>query len=188
MARTKRQGRRTALAALAAVAVVLPASAPQAASAAPCANRSAHPGDVSIKTIKNATLCLLNKRRAEHGKRKLRHNRRLAKAARAHANDMVTKDYFAHDSPSGIDFVDRILRADYVDRGDGWRLGENLAWGSHELATPRSIVKAWMKSPGHRANILNGKFHEIGIGIVRGAPQPGVDRAATYATEFGTRL
>ena len=188
MARSYRQGRRTAIAAIAAAAILAPAAAPSSAAAKACANRTAHPSDVRSATIKKATLCLLNKRRKAHDKRKLRHNRRLAKAARVHARDMARNDYFAHDTPTGIDFVDRILRTDYVKPDDGWTLGENLAWGSHELATPRAIVKAWMKSPGHRENILNGKFREIGIGVVRGAPEPGAERAAIYATEFGTRF
>jgi uncharacterized protein YkwD len=67
-------------------------------------------------------------------------------------------------------------------------VGENIAWGSQELATPRSIVNGWMHSPGHRANILNRRFREIGIGVSRGAPEPGFDRAATYATDFGARF
>ena len=45
-----------------------------------------------------------------------------------------------------------------------------------------------MGSPPHRANILNRRFREIGIGVVLGAPQPGTDHAATYATSFGTRF
>jgi uncharacterized protein YkwD len=178
--------RRRLIVGICTVAALIPAASAAPAQAA-CANRDVHPADVKNAVVKKATLCLLNKRRAEHGKGKLKHNRRLAKAARAHAKDMVRKDYFAHDTPTGIDFVDRILKADYVDRNDGWTLGENLAWGNYELATPRLIVKAWMNSPGHRANILNGKFREIGIGVVRGAPRDGVERAATYATEFGTR-
>ena len=169
------------------MALLLPAATPAPAAAAKCAKAGAHPADISRKAVKKATLCLLNKRRRAHDRRKLKPNRRLAKAARRHARDMVKKDYFAHDSPTGVDFVDRILDTDYVEKAAGWVLGENLAWGSHELATPRSIVRAWMKSPGHRENILNGKFREIGVGIVRGAPEPGVSRAATYATEFGTR-
>jgi uncharacterized protein YkwD len=43
----------------------------------------------------------------------------------------------------------------------------------------------WMQSPGHRANILNGRFHEIGVGLVAGAPVPGVRGAGTYTTDFG---
>jgi len=68
-------------------------------------------------------------------------------------------------------------------------LCENIAWGTEHLATPKGIVRGWMNSPGHRANILRGTFREIGIGIVVGAPTrlgPG-ERGATYTTDFGVR-
>ena len=187
MTRSNGHARRYALAAVAAVALAVPAMAPSTALAA-CKNRDAHPAEASTATIRSATLCLLNRKRAAHGRKKLRHNPRLGNAAAAHARDMVRRDYFAHTAPGGVSFVDRIMRQDYVSPGQGWALGENLAWGSYRLATPRSIVSSWMRSPGHRANILNPRFREIGIGVVLGAPQPGVDHAATYATSFGTRF
>jgi uncharacterized protein YkwD len=162
-------------------------AAPSAASAKPCKHRDALPAHASHAKIRDATLCLLNKRRAAHGAKKLRANPRLAKAARKHAADMVRRRYFDHTAPGGVSFVDRIMREDYVHAGEGWQLGENLAWGSYQLATPRSIVRSWMHSPGHRANILNRRFREIGIGVVDGAPLSGVEHAATYATSFGTR-
>jgi uncharacterized protein YkwD len=99
---------------------------------------------------------------------------------------MVRKAYFAHDSSSGSDFAARIRRTGY-GRGGGYSLGENLAWGSHDYAKPAQIVRMWMNSPGHRANILRGKFREIGVAFSLGAPQRGVRHAATYATEFGAR-
>jgi uncharacterized protein YkwD len=187
MTRSNGIARRYVLAALAAAVVAVPALAPSTALAA-CKNRDAHPAEASTATIRSATLCLLNRRRASNGRPKLRHNARLAKAAGAHARDMVRRDYFAHTAPGGVSFVDRIMRQDYVSPNQGWRLGENLAWGSYQLATPRSIVRSWMHSPGHRANVLNRGFREIGIGVVLGAPQPGTQHAATYATSFGTRL
>ena len=183
---TRRNGhaRRTALAGLAALAVLI--AAPASASAA-CQDKYAHPSQVSNADVKKTTLCLLNKQRKAHGRRALKPNRRLARAARKHARDMVERKYFSHTAPGGVSFVDRIMRQDYVDAGQGWTLGENLAWGSYQLATPKSIVRSWMHSPGHRANILNPKFREIGIGVVTGAPEPGTENAATYATSFGTR-
>jgi len=185
MTRTNGHARRYALAALAAVGVLGATAAPASAE---CHRKEAHPAQVSKATVKRATLCLLNKRRKAHGRRALKTNKRLAKAARKHARDMVERDYFSHTAPGGVSFVDRIMRQDYVDPGQGWTLGENLAWGSYQLATPKSIVRSWMRSPGHRANILNPRFREIGIGVVRGAPEPGTDSAATYATSFGTRF
>lgn len=164
--------------------------APTGAAAGPaCKSTKQNPNDVSQRSTAKATLCLLNRERRERGLKKLRNNKRLSLAAVRHARDMVDRDYFQHDSPSGTDFVARILRTDYVSRSSSyrWILGENLAWGSYSLATPRSIVKAWMDSSGHRANILNDRFREIGIGAVPGAPVGDTDNAATYATEFGAR-
>ena len=66
-------------------------------------------------------------------------------------------------------------------------IGENLAWGSGERSTPRSIVRAWMNSAGHRHNILNGRFREIGIGVVDSSPVSTANRGATYTTTFGSR-
>jgi uncharacterized protein YkwD len=173
MTRSNGHARRCALAALAAVGVLV--AAPASASAG-CPDKYAHPSQASNKTVKRATICLLNKQRKTHGRRALNPNRRLARAARRHARDMV------------VSFVDRIMRQDYVDPGEGWTLGENLAWGSYQLATPKAIVRSWMNSPGHRANILNPRFREIGIGVAMGAPQRGVESGATYATSFGTRF
>lgn len=98
---------------------------------------------------------------------------------------MVAHRYFAHDTPSGEDFVRRIMRTRYVPASASWFLGENLAWGDQDKSTPRAIVRAWMASPEHRHNILARGFREIGIAVVVGAPVDGVMQAATYATEFG---
>ncbi len=184
MTRSNGNARWYALSGLAALAVLV--AAPPSASAN-CHNKYAHPAQVSNATVKQTTLCLLNHQRKMHGRRALKPNRRLARAARRHASDMVRRNYFSHTAPGGVDFVDRIMRQDYVNPGEGWLLGENLAWGSYQLATPKSIVRSWMHSPGHRANILNPRFREIGIGIVTGAPQSGTQNAATYSTSFGTR-
>jgi uncharacterized protein YkwD len=166
---------RIAAAVVAVAAVVAPASA-QA-----CANENANPNEITLQQAKRATLCLLNKERTSRGIRKLRDDRRLSLASQRHANDMSRRNYFAHG-----DFVGRIKAARYLKGARGYTLGENIAWGSWDYATPANIVDGWMHSPGHRANILNGRFHEIGLGIARGAPVGGQDRAGTYVTDFGT--
>jgi uncharacterized protein YkwD len=69
----------------------------------------------------------------------------------------------------------------------GYEVGENIAWGTLGLATPRAIVAAWMASPGHRANILDRHYRETGIGVSPHPPtslangQPG----AIYTQDFG---
>jgi uncharacterized protein YkwD len=168
---------------LCALALVLPAAS--FANCGASADREPSQSSASIAAAKRSTLCLLNTERRKRGLRGLRANRKLAVAGTRHARDMVQKQYFSHDAPSGQDFADRILNTDYVPANAAWNLGENLAWGGGDSATPRAIVRAWMASPGHKANILSGKFREIGIGIVVGAPVAGARNAATYATEFG---
>jgi uncharacterized protein YkwD len=171
-----------ALAPLAAIsAVALAAPAPVAA-AGTCAGADANPASTSMKTVKRATLCLLNQQRSKHGLKKLKANGRLSLASQRHANDMTRRKYFAHGN-----FVGRIKKARYLQGAGGWSVGENIAWGSGDLATPREIVRAWMDSPPHRRNVLNGKFREIGIGVSRGVPVRADYEGATYATDFGMR-
>jgi uncharacterized protein YkwD len=150
-------------------------------SAAACAHTNQNPNDISLSQAKQATLCLLNKERRKRGIRKLRDNGRLNLASQRHANDMSRRHYFEHG-----DFVGRIKDARYLKGARGYTLGENIAWGSYDYATPANIVDGWMHSPGHRANILNPGFHEIGLGIARGAPVGGQERGGTYVTDFGT--
>jgi uncharacterized protein YkwD len=177
--------RLAAAAAMSATALAL-AGAP-AASAASCGSASAQPGEASKATIARSTICLLNAERTERGLRPLKVNRRLARAATRHAGDMVRRDYFSHDSLSGASFVTRIRRTGYLSGPRAWFVGENLAWGSGDRSSPSAIVDAWMKSPGHRANILQRHFREIGLGLVLGAPEGAPAPAATYATDFGAR-
>jgi uncharacterized protein YkwD len=66
-------------------------------------------------------------------------------------------------------------------------VGENLAWGAGDAATPEHIVVGWMNSPGHRRNILQADYREVGVGVTPGAPEPLAGRrAALYTTDFGS--
>jgi uncharacterized protein YkwD len=161
------------------------AGAPAASAA--CGTTSAMPGQTSKAALASSTVCLVNVERAQRGMRPLKVNRRLSRAATGHAGDMVRRDYFSHDSLSGASFVDRIRRAGYLTGPRAWIVGENLAWGSGDRSSPAAIVRAWMNSPGHRANILQRRFREIGIGLSLGAPERPEGPAATYATDFGAR-
>jgi uncharacterized protein YkwD len=173
--------------AVAAVAAVALVGSPAAQAQEACAGSSAIPGAVPARQVMRATLCELNAERTQRGLPKLRLNLRLSKAARRHSADMVANDYFSHESRSGASFVDRIRRSGYLRSVSAWSVGENLAWGTGSKSTPASITDSWMNSPGHRANILQGRYREVGIGVVSGAPTGSWDDAATYATEFGFR-
>jgi uncharacterized protein YkwD len=97
---------------------------------------------------------------------------------------MVRLGFFAHVSPSGSSFIQRIVSAGY---GRWTRLAENLGWGAGLRATPEGIVQAWMASPPHRHNLLDRRLRQIGVGIALGAPAITSEQApaATYTADFG---
>ena len=164
------------------------AASPTASATKACTGADAEPNRASHRTLVRATVCLLNKQRRGRGMRGLKLSQRLGRAAQRHSVDMSSNGYFSHDSRSGASFIDRIRRSGYLKSARSWLVGENIAWGTGSLATPRSIVRAWMNSPGHKANILNRSFRQIGIGISFSAPVPAEDGSAgTYTTDFGTR-
>lgn len=158
-------------------------------STADCGNAAAAPGDASEAALAASTVCLLNRERTSRGLRPLRVNNRLSVAAEQHTGDMVRRRYFAHVSRSGASSIDRIRRTGYLRGARSWMVGENLAWGSGSRSTPRDIVDSWMHSPGHRRNILTGRFREIGIGVASRAPTSvsSSGPAGTYTTTFGQR-
>ena len=98
---------------------------------------------------------------------------------------MVEHLYFSHDGRDGSQPAERIRASGYLSSGGGWRIGENLAWGTGELASPKAIMAAWMGSPGHRANILQPAYREIGFGVLAGNPSSRGGGGATFVTEFG---
>lgn len=155
----------------------LAVSAPAALASCDGSVSASDPGAVS------ATLCLLNQERADRGLKAFTQSSTLDRAADDYAADMVKRRFFDHVSPGGGTMMDRIKGAGWAPSGS-WSAGENIAWGSGSLATPASIVNGWMHSAGHRANILNGSFSQIGIGIAAGAPQGGIRGGGTYVTDF----
>lgn len=144
------------------------------------------PGAASKHDVVVAVHCLLNEQRARRGLRKLKLHWRLSRAARRHAEDMARRNYFSHTSLSGASFLDRIRRTGYLSGARAWTAGENIAWGSGHLGTPRAIVRAWMRSSGHRRNILARRFRHLGLGVAYDTPVGGL-RGATYVNTFGSR-
>jgi uncharacterized protein YkwD len=140
-----------------------------------------------MRRVKAATLCLINRERARYGERPLKVNRHLMRAARVHSDEMVTRDYFSHVSPGGQTPLDRIRASGFIAKRVGWSIGENIAWGTMWLATPRAIVRSWMASPSHRANILNRTYRFTGIGIDPALPRSmSAGRSgAMYTQDFG---
>jgi len=151
-----------------------------------CGNADLQPAAGNLGEIRAAIICLHNEIRERHDLPLLRESPRLRRAATGHSEDMTARRYFEHTAPGGATMVDRILRTRYAHSSQGWAFGENLAWGTGRLATPRGVMRAWMDSPGHRVNILRRAYRELGIGVVTGIPS-GADRGATYTADFGVR-
>jgi uncharacterized protein YkwD len=151
-----------------------------------CGAAKVIPDPAILPEARQALLCLINAERTARGLGRLRMNRRLTVASVGHSRDMVRNAYFAHDTPGGVTMTDRLRRARYVRPAAAWTIGENLAWGAGSRAAPTALVDAWMASPGHRANILQPRFREIGIGLAPAAPTPGIEGlAVTATTNFG---
>lgn len=135
-------------------------------------------GQILLKANEKTMFNLHNQTRANRGLPRLCVHPALQRAARAHSADMIQRDYFAHGN----------VGARLHNFGYRWRTyGENIAYGSGSAGAPAPIFKSWMNSSGHRANILSGKFREVGIGAVTGTYQ-GYSGVTMWTADFGTRL
>ncbi|MET8957017.1 CAP domain-containing protein [Streptomyces sp. NPDC004393] len=136
------------------------AAAPTAPAATPTAS------GVTARVVE-----LVNAERAKVGCSALTVNATLTKVAQAHSDDMASHQNMSHTGSDGSSPGDRITQAGYI-----WSTyGENVAYG---YATPEQVMAGWMASPGHKANILNCDFKEIGVGLA----QPN----SYWTQDFGT--
>ncbi len=125
----------------------------------------------------NDILLIVNTERKTQGLGLLTYNKKLAAMALTKAKDMIAKQYFAHVAPDGTDVVMLAERNLY----DYLNIGENLAMG--DFVSSQDVMTGWMNSPGHRANILNKNYTELGISAIEGNYQ---GRIVWYAVEeFG---
>ncbi|MFI0742149.1 CAP domain-containing protein [Streptomyces sp. NPDC021100] len=114
-------------------------------------------GDVG-GSLQQQVTAIVNAERAKAGCSPVRLNSLLTQAAQGHSDDMAARNFFDHTNPDGKGPGDRITAVGYR-----WSTyGENIAYGQQ---TPASVMDTWMHSSGHRANILNCSFDEIGVGI-----------------------
>ena len=102
-------------------------------------------------------VALVNDARTSSGCTAVRVDPKLTTAASGHSTDMSEREYFSHTTPEGVTFDQRITDAGYPSPG-----AENIARGQRSAT---SVMDAWMKSPGHRANILNCQLTAIGVGL-----------------------
>ncbi|MBL1106478.1 sigma-70 family RNA polymerase sigma factor [Streptomyces sp. 5-8] len=120
-------------------------------------------------------VALVNKERASAGCGPVTEDSQLDKAAQGLSDDMAARGFFDHTDPDGNGPGERITAAGYR-----WSTyGENIARGQQ---TPQSVMDSWMNSPGHRANILNCSFKNIGVGVHNGSGGP------WWTQDFGSKL
>jgi uncharacterized protein YkwD len=177
------------LALLLAAVLLLAGPLSGAANASPCKRfGNDMPRSLSHRHARMAVRCLLNRKRENHGLRRLGKSPRLKDAAQRHTNYMDNHSCFAHECSGEPSVLSRLKKVNYIVGGlRRWLYGENIAYGGSDFGTPKAIVRAWMHSPEHRHNILNPDFREIGIGFVRGIPPDSGSSGATFTTDLGMR-
>ncbi|MGB5945152.1 CAP domain-containing protein [Paenisporosarcina sp.] len=139
-----------------AVPVTKPA-APVTKPAAPVTKPAAPASSGNVSSIEQQVLTLTNQERAKGGLKALATDSALMNSAREKSADMSKNNYFSHTSPTLGSPFDQMKA-----KGIQYKAAaENIAMGQQSAA---EVVKGWMESPGHRANIMNGSFTHIGIG------------------------
>jgi len=120
------------------------------------------PEAAPLQTFEDEVIRLVNAERTSRGLPALTKNWQLSRVARYKSQDMILKGYFSHNSPtygSPFDMMESFgLKFSSA--------AENIAYGQR---TPAEVVKAWMNSPGHRANILSNSYTQTGVGAAKKA-------------------
>jgi len=145
------------------------------------------PGAATDHELRTSILCLVNQARERRGLRPLEFNEELRRSASAHSSSMVRSRSFSHFA-GGSTVTARVVRSGYLASASHFRVAENIAAGQgRRYGSPIAILRTWMGSWGHRQNILDGGFHDFGVGVARGDPLGGGANAATYTLVFGSR-
>ena len=144
-------------------------------------------GSIRLYAAEERLLELHNEARRQRGLEPLCLQPTLTEAARAHSEDMIEEDYFAHTAPGGETLGERLKRFGYTPEGYRyWKVGGNIAWHSGPEPEPEEMFEGWMDSPGHRANILDEDFRQIGIGTYAGQYES-YEESVMYTADFGVR-
>lgn len=149
-----------------------------------CDGRTVGLGDAQAELLR-----LHNEARAEHGVRRLCVRQDLMVAAQEHAEDMIRRDFYAHETPEGLTSGDRIARAGYpfATYGENNNRVSGGYGGKPGRDDLREAFEGWMGSPGHRDNLLNPAFREVGIGLSTGRYAPETGTTTMYVVDFGAR-
>lgn len=152
-------------------------------------SNSQHRATIALTAFDYGVLAQLNRLRVAHSLLPLHLNLRLSESADAHSREMGVDGYFAHASFDGTTYWKRIEQWYPWSGYQVWSVGENLLWSSPDLS-PATALEMWMRSPEHRANILNPNWREIGIAAVHSDGAPGAFGGlpvTIITTDFGVR-
>ena len=134
-------------------------------------------------------LVRINRMRTRHGARVLHLERSLSRAAEAHVRDMGRHGYFGHATSKGVSLRDRVAYYYHSKGYSSWTVGEDLLWSAAKL-TSAKVIRVWMRSSPHRANLLALEWRQIGISAHRFSRAPGFfgnRRVWLVAVDFGSR-
>ena len=145
------------------------------------------PRAMSLGQAQHAVVCMMNKMRRHHGRHGLRAKRSLEKSGTRHSRYMRRHRCFSHQCRGEKDLVGRVKDTSYLPCGCSWRLGENIARGEGGRGTPAAIVRAWMHSPAHRAEILSRRLRDVGVGVIWGTKRNRRAKVATFTADFGSK-
>ena len=161
-----------------------------AAAAAPPAPAHAATEITAAKKLEAALLQRMNTVRKAHDRGPLRAAKRLNRAGRGHVVNMARHGYFGHRWSNGDSYGTWIGRYWPGPGYRSWSAGENLYWEGPST-TARRVVRAWMRSPGHRRNLLSREWRRFGVGAVKVTDPTGVysgiSTAFVVAAEYGRR-
>ncbi len=166
-----------------ALAVLVPAPASADGGGFACVHHGdKRPKHLRTKQARNAVICLINKQRRDNGRGGLDWDSRLNESARKHSKRMADRGCFAHQCPGESGLESRLRAVGYLHGGlNRWAYSENIAYGTGGRATPRETVKRWMRSSGHRANILSRTYEDVGAGFAAKG------NTGFYTADFGMR-
>jgi len=131
-------------------------------------------GAAGLNRSEDALLREMNRVRVARGLPPLAFDANLERAARAHSREMLRTGAFEHG-----DYGSRLVRFDVHAAS----AGENIAWIARPRWLARRIVAAWLRSPGHRANLLATSFTRVGVGVLAG-PFLGRPAARVITADF----
>jgi uncharacterized protein YkwD len=148
-----------------------------------CGDSGRPPSSETLHQMRTSLLCLINDARRRHAMPPLSFNLSLRTAATGHSRAMVRHRFFSHWGSGAVS--SRVTRAGY---GAWSMVGENIGGGAgRRFGSPYAVFRDWMGDPEHRANILDGRFRDFGVGVWRGYPYGGGPQAATYTVDFARR-